>query len=356
MENMVIKNKSIVEDDLKFINQKIKNKKFFRNKKIIIFGSEGFIGFYLKKYFIKYFQKLKLSELILADKKLRKTKYISKRIKEIKFDLINDNFAKFNIKSNVIIHAASIASPVFYRKYPLKTSFVNTEGIKKILEYSKIKKNISILFFSSSEIYGNPNTANIPTRESYNGNVACCGPRACYDESKRYAETLCYIYAKYFKVSVKVARPFNNYGPGLNINDGRVPSDFARSVLNKKNIILYSDGTAKRSFCYIADACAGYINMIPLKKYTILNIGNTKEITIEQLAKTYQTISKIYLNFYPKIIFKKHKDKNYLTDNPERRCPDLRMAKKIIKYKIHTNIENGIKKYLQFLKYEYKRN
>ena len=83
MENMVIKKKSIVEDDLKFINQKIKNKKFFRNKKIIIFGSEGFIGFYLKKYFIKYFQELKVSELILADKKIRKTKYISKKIKEL---------------------------------------------------------------------------------------------------------------------------------------------------------------------------------------------------------------------------------------------------------------------------------
>ncbi len=356
MENMVIRKKLVVEDDLKFIHQKIKNKKFFKNKKIIIFGSEGFIGFYLKKYFTKYFKELKISELILADKKIKQNVYFSKKIKKIKFDLINDNFTKFKIKSNVIIHAASIASPVFYRKYPLKTCFVNTEGVKKILEYSKIKKNISVLFFSSSEIYGNPNAANMPTRESYNGNVSCCGPRACYDESKRYAETLCYIYAKYFKVSVKVARPFNNYGPGLDVKDGRVPSDFARSIINKSNIILHSDGTAKRSFCYIADACAGYINMIPLKKYTILNIGNDKEITIQQLAKIYQTISKSEFAFYPKIIFKKHKDKNYLTDNPERRCPDLAMAKKIIKYKVHTNIYDGVRKYLQFLKYDYKRN
>lgn len=151
MENMVVKNKSIIENDLKFIHRQIQNKKFFENKKIIIFGSEGFIGFYLKKYFTKYFKELRISELILADKKIKQSINFSKKIKKIKFDLINDNFTKFNIKSNVIIHAASIASPVFYRKYPLQTCFVNTEGIKKILEYSKKKKIFLCYFFHQAK-------------------------------------------------------------------------------------------------------------------------------------------------------------------------------------------------------------
>ncbi len=337
----------ILNGDLNYILKNIKNKKYFFNKKILITGSNGFIGFYLTLFFIKYFKKLGISKLYLIDKNKIKYKTNEKNIIFLKKDILDFNFTK--MKFDIIIHAASIASPTFYRKFPLETCDANVYGLRKILEYGKIKKKTSILFFSSSEIYGEPNKNNIPTKESYRGNVSCVGPRACYDESKRYCETLCYIYAKYFNVSVKVVRPFNNYGPGLKIKDGRAPADFANSITNKKDIILYSNGKATRSFCYISDSCIGYINVLPLKKYVVLNIGNNQEISILALAKLYRKIGKKFFNYNKSLRYKKSKDVNYNVDSPNRRCPDINLAKKIIQFKPSIKIENGIKRYLEFL-------
>ena len=345
-----LKNKKIFIEDSKYIYSNLINKNFYKNKKILITGSNGFIGTYLSNFFINYLEKLKISKLYLLDNSLFRLKVKSKKIINIK-----KNFNSFNLnktKVDVIIHAASIASPIFYRKFPLETCDANVKGIRKILDYAKNTKDVSILFFSSSEIYGNPDTKNIPTKENYNGNVSCAGPRACYDESKRFAETLCYIYAKYFNISVKVVRPFNNYGPGLKINDGRAPADFANAIIKNKNIVIYSDGNAKRSFCYIADACTGFINTLTLKKYEVINIGNDQEISIKKLAENYLKIGKKFYGYDKKILFKVSLDKNYLKDSPTRRCPDLTTAKKLIKYKTKINLEEGIKKYLEYLKNE----
>ena len=119
-----------------------------------------------------------------------------------------------------------------------------------------------MLFYSSSEIYGDPTPENIPTPETYRGNVSCTGPRACYDESKRYGETLCVNFARQHGLPIKVARPFNNYGPGLKITDGRVIPDFARNILDGTDIVMLSDGSAKRTFCYVADAVVGYYKIL----------------------------------------------------------------------------------------------
>jgi len=343
-------NNNIFLSDVRHIYKNIFDKKFFKNKRLLITGSEGFIGLYLKQVFISYFNELEISKLTCIDKKFKK-KIVNKNIEEINFDLINKDLNLLEDKFDIIIHGASIASPVFYRKYPLETCDINVCGIRNILEYAKKNKNVSVLYFSTSEIYGDPDLKNIPTKESYRGNVSCNGPRACYDESKRYAETLCYIYATYYNVSVKVVRPFNNYGPGLKINDGRVPADFAKAVLERKNLIIYSNGKIRRSFCYIADACIGYINMLSLKKYVVLNVGNNKEISIYQFAKHYAKISEKIFNFSPNIIFKKNKDDNYLKDVPIRRCPDTTLAKKTINFKTTFTIDRGIENYLRFLKY-----
>ena len=343
----VIENK-ILSQDINYIYANLNNKKYFRNKSILITGSNGFIGTYLSNFFIKFFNKLKISKLYLLDNAITKNKIKSKQIKVIK-----QNFNSFNLnklKIDIIIHAATIASPIFYRKYPLETSDANVLGIRKILDYGKKNKGVSILFFSSSEIYGNPDNKNIPTKENYNGNVSCIGPRACYDESKRYAETLCYIYAKYFNVSVKVVRPFNNYGPGLKINDGRAPADFANSIIKNKNIVIFSNGKSKRSFCYIADACVGFINSVILKRYKVLNIGNNKEIKIITLAKKFVKVGEKISRYNKKIVFKINPDKNYLKDSPIRRCPDLTCAKNLINYRPKISLEEGIKKYLIYLK------
>jgi len=345
---------NILSSDLEYIYIGINNKFFFKKKKILLIGSEGFIGFNLKNFFIKYFDTLKIDELTLIDNKFKKNHKLSKKIRAINFDLVKDNINLLNKKFDIIIHAASIASPISYRKYPVETCDVNVAITRNILEFSKKNKKTSVLYFSTSEIYGDPDLKNIPTKESYRGNVSCTGPRACYDESKRYAETLCYIYAKYYGVSVKVVRPFNNYGPGLSLRDGRVPSDFASYILKKNNLVLFSNGRAKRSFCYIADACIGYLNTLSLTNYRVLNIGNASEITIYKLAKIYRNISEKIFNFKPKIVYKINKDINYLKDSPTRRCPDLSNASKIIKYKAKISIYEGVKRYLEFLKNEKK--
>jgi nucleoside-diphosphate-sugar epimerase len=158
-----------------------------------------------------------------------------------------------------VVHAASIASPIYYRKDPIGTMDANVNGLRNLLDYFHRrmldgKPALGFLFFSSSEIYGDPDPANIPTREDYRGQVSCTGPRACYDEAKRYGETLCANFFRQHALPAKCARPFNNYGPGLKITDGRVIPDFARDVLAGRDIVMLSDGTATRTFCYAADS------------------------------------------------------------------------------------------------------
>lgn len=350
MEEMEIKKNKILLEDLSYI-YKNTNKKYFNKKKILIVGCEGFLGFYLKNFFSKYFKNLGISKLYLADISL-KTKKINKNIKEIRFDIIKDKIEKIDKNLDIIIHAASIASPVFYRKFPLKTADSNVSGLRSILDYSKNKKSkVKILYFSTSEIYGDPSFSNIPTGEDYRGNVSCTGPRACYDESKRFSETLCYIYAKYFKVPVIVVRPFNNFGPGLKITDGRLPADLARAILKRKNIVIHSNGKPTRAFCYISDAIIGFLKSITYPKYEIFNIGNDKEeMSVSNLANLYKQIGKKYFNYSLKVTYKKSNDKNYLVDNPNRRCPNISKAKKLLKFLPKIKTANGIERYLLFLK------
>lgn len=349
---MELETKNILEEDLNNIYKKINNN-FFKNKKILITGCEGFIGFYLMNYFIKFSKKIKFKYLYLADIKYKRNSDIFKNIKKLKFNIINGNINSIDKKLDIIIHAASIASPSVYRKYPLETADSNVIGLRKILEYSKNKNSkVKILYFSTSEIYGDPEIKKIPTDESYRGNVSCTGPRACYDESKRYSETLCYIFAKYYKVPVVVVRPFNNFGPGLKISDGRLPADLANSILKNKNIILFSNGKPTRSFCYISDAIVGFLKALTYAKYDVFNIGNDfKEVSVYDLAKIYLSIGKKYFNYTSKILFKKSKDRDYLTHNPNRRCPNINKSRKYLKFKPQVQINEGIKRYLTFLKY-----
>ena len=138
------------------------------------------------------------------------------------FDVVTNQLKDIpNVKdANYIIHMASVASPVYYRKFPMETLDANIVGLRKLLEFYKHQNIDGLLMFSSSEIYGEPIPEQIPTPEEYRGNVATIGPRACYDEAKRFSETLCYLFSKVYNMSVTLVRPFNNYGPGMNINDG----------------------------------------------------------------------------------------------------------------------------------------
>ena len=342
-------NNQIIIDDLSLIYKHHSNKKNFFNKTLMITGNNGFIGTYLSLYFIHYFKKLSIKKIIFIDTS-NSTNLKNKDLIFLKQDVTKSKKIIYKYKPDIIIHAATFASPVAYRKKPIETAMANVEGLKIILEYAKQKKT-KILFFSTSEIYGNPDKKNIPTSENYNGNVSCVGPRACYDESKRFCETLVYIYSKKFKLNINVVRPFNNFGPGLRLSDGRLPSDMASSAINNKKFVIYSDGKPTRTFCYIADAIIGYINTLNLKGFNIINIGNpNNEVSVLKFTKIFsKCVKKIYKSDL-KIQFKKNKDQNYLTHSPKRRCPNINLAKKMINYKPRISLEGGIIKYLKYIR------
>ncbi len=346
--------------DLNYINNNFKNKNLFKNKNVLITGFNGFIGYELSNYLIYFKKKLQINYLYLTDIKFKKFTVHDKKIIFKKFDVINQNLeAVIKKKIDIIIHAASFASPIKYRKKPVETIESNVIGLTKLLKYSKKKKIDRLLYFSSSEIYGSPDKKNIPTAETYNGNVATIGPRACYDESKRFCETLCYTYNEKYGVPVRIVRPFNNYGPGLKTNDGRLPADIAKNIIDKKNLIIHSDGKPTRTFCYISDAIVGYLKALSFKKFEIFNIGNdAEEINVKNFSKKFLKVSNSMFDTKNniKIIFKKSDEKNYLKDNPTRRRPNLEKAKKLLNYNPKISLEKGLYNYLNFLIHEHDRN
>jgi nucleoside-diphosphate-sugar epimerase len=203
-----------------------------------------------------------------------------------------------------------------------------------------------MLFYSSSEIYGDPSTENIPTDETYRGYVSCTGPRACYDESKRFGETLCVNFAQQRAVPVKMARPFNNYGPGLKITDGRVIPDFARNILGGADIVMLSDGSPKRTFCYVADAVAGYFKvLVKGRAGEAYNVGvETPEISVADLAERMVALGRNLFGYKGKVVRQASADALYLVDNPNRRSPVIAKARAELGYDPEIDIDEGLRR------------
>lgn len=250
-----------------------------------------------------------------------------------------------------VVHAGSIASPIFYRRHPIETMDANVNGLRSLLDYAMRQQESpspveGFLFYSSSEIYGDPTPENIPTPETYRGNVSCTGARSCYDESKRYGETLCVFFAQQHDLPIKVARPFNNYGPGLKITDKRVLPDFARDVLSGRDIVMKSSGTPKRTFCYVSDAVIGYYKVLvkgtPGEAY---NIGvETPEISIAELADKVVALGRELWGYQGKVV--RQIDEDYLADNPERRCPVITKARTELGFEPAVLVDEGLRRAL----------
>ena len=249
-----------------------------------------------------------------------------------------------------VIQAAGIASPYYYRKYPLETLEVATLGTKRMLEFGLRHPLKGFLFFSSSEIYGDPDPRCVPTPESYRGNVSCLGPRACYDESKRVGETLCRIFYELHRVPARIVRPFNVYGPGMQPTDYRVLPNFAGRIIAGDPLHIYGSGKQTRTFCYITDAIVGFMKVLLRgRSGEAYNIGNpVPEISMLDLARMLEQVLDRRLD----IRLVKH-PAAYPADEPQRRCPDIAKAATGLDFQPIVRLEDGLQRFMDWAQHTY---
>ena len=314
-------------------------------KTVLISGGSGFLG----SYFLGVFERLNEKVLKKPCRVVSIDNHITSHKENILGDFRDKNlfFREHDIRKPIkipgridfIIHAAGIASPVYYTKYPLETIEVATLGTKNLLELARQKKAKSFLFFSSSEIYGDPEPKSIPTPETYRGNVSSIGPRACYDESKRLGETLCLVHHRLYGLPVKIVRPFNIFGPGMRPDDHRVMPKFLTNALKGEALPVHGSGRQTRTYCYISDAIAGFMKTLLSKKEgEVYNIGNDKnEINLLQLARLVAEL------FHNKIkVTKIPYPDGYPGDEPNRRCPNIAKARKELGYRPLVDVRAGL--------------
>jgi UDP-glucuronate decarboxylase len=353
----------IVDEDLAAIRSALSNAEAekFRDSTVLVTGCAGFLGYYFMHFLGRYAHELGIHKIIGVDTFiLRRPEWLDTLPNGDVFSIYNADISKTDWQSiadmqkvDLVIHMASIASPTYYRQYPIETLDANIWGLRHLLNFYVSRNIKGLLFFSSSEIYGDPDAANIPTDEEYRGLVSCTGPRACYDESKRFGETICMLYAQKYNMPISVARPFNNYGPGMSLSDKRAPADFASAVMQGKDIIMFSDGTPTRTFCYISDAIAGYLKVLTYGKYGYFNIGiDRPEISIKELAQYFVVSAHKVLNVKVNASFRAPPDITYLMHNPNRRSPIIIKARKVLAYDPKIHVADGVERFLKFLKHE----
>jgi len=327
-------------------------------KTLLVTGGSGFLGGYFLDV-VSWLNEHQLStpcRLICLDNLLSgKKDRIAHLLDKNYFTFLEQDVTKplsFQGPLDYIIHAASCASPTIYRQYPIETIDANVLGARSLLQQAYEKNAQSFLYLSSSEIYGDPLAEHIPTPETYRGNVSCTGPRACYDESKRLAETLCMNFFTKHGVPIKIARPFNLYGPGMLLEDKRVIPDFVGNVLRKEPLVMYSSGSDLRTFSYVGDAITGFFKIL-LSDYNgeAFNVGSDlqTETSIKALAHLINELG----GNTSEIIHKVSEDKNYLKDNPRRRCPDLTKIKTRLQYEPAIDLKTGLARYMTWCKTAY---
>lgn len=326
-------------------------------RRLLITGGAGFLGYYLSQAVTHHNRSAAVADRIAITildnlargvppwlEALREAGAVSLVVHDVRMPL-PDAVGPFDFA----VHAASVASPTFYRANPVETIDANIDGLRHLLEHARARAEgpdpvRGLLFLSSSEIYGDPAPEAIPTTEDYRGLVSCTGPRAAYDEAKRFGETLCSVFARRYGVAARIVRPFNNYGPGLKINDGRVVSDFARDVLAGRDIVMLSDGRATRTFCYVADAVAGYYKaLLRGRDGEPYNIGTeAPEITVRDLAERVIAAAGRLWGHAGRLVMQTPQDRDYLVDNPNRRCPSIAKARAELGYRPTVAFDDGL--------------
>ncbi len=297
--------------------------------RILVTGGSGFIGSFLcEKLLSEGHKVICLDNLFTGDQENIEHLKSNPDFNFVLHDIIEPFYSEEKIDQ--IYNLACPASPIHYQKNPVRTIKANTIGVINMLGLAR-KHQARILQASTSEVYGDPEVS--PQNESYRGAVNTIGPRACYDEGKRCAETLFCDYKRMHGLDVRIIRIFNTYGPKMALNDGRVMSNFIVQALKGEDITIYGDGSQTRSFCYVSDLVGGMIKMMNSDLTGPLNLGNPNEITIKTLAE--RIIEK--LNSKSKLIFM-----NLPEDDPKQRCPDISLAKSKLNWEPKVSLDEGL--------------
>ena len=298
--------------------------------RILVTGGIGFIGSHLSRRLIELGH-----DVVAVDNFYTGTKLNVEDLVENKnFEIVRHDitFPLF-VEVDAIFNLACPASPLHYQKNPVQTTKTSVLGAINMLGLAK-RLDIPILQASTSEVYGDPKES--PQKESYLGNVNPIGIRACYDEGKRVAETLFFDYKRQYDLQIKIARIFNTYGPGMQINDGRVVSNFIVQALRDEEITIYGDGNQTRSFCFVSDLVEGLISLLLSEKHVTgpINLGNPVENTILHLANKIIALT----NSNSKIICLPLPQ-----DDPKQRKPDISKARSVLKWQPIVDLDLGLK-------------
>jgi UDP-glucuronate decarboxylase len=306
-------------------------------KRVLVTGGAGFLGSFLCERLLK-----ENCDVVCVDNFYTGTKRnIVHLLENPYFELMRHDITfPLYLEVDEIYNLACPASPVHYQNDPVQTTKVNVHGAINMLGLAKRLK-AKILQASTSEVYGDPTVH--PQREDYRGNVNCIGPRSCYDEGKRCAETLFFDYRRQHKTKIKVARIFNTYGPRMHPNDGRVISNFIVQALLGRDITVYGDGRQTRSFCFVDDLIDGLFRLMnsPDDFTGPVNIGNPGEYTILELADKIITLT----GAKSTIVYKPLPQ-----DDPLQRKPDITLAREKLGWNPVTDLENGLQRTIDYFK------
>ena len=296
--------------------------------RILVTGGAGFIGSHLIDRLMEQGQ-----EVICLDNFYTGTRRnIVKWLGNPYFELIRHDITEpLRLEVDQIYHLACPASPIHYQYNPVKTIKTNVLGTMYMLGLAKRVK-ARFLLASTSEVYGDPDVH--PQTEEYRGNVNCIGPRSCYDEGKRVAETLAFEYYREHKVDIRVARIFNTYGPRMLENDGRVVSNFVVQALRGEPLTVYGQGSQTRSFCYVSDLVEGLMRLMNGDFIGPVNLGNPDEYTILELAQVIQGM----INPEAELVYQPLPE-----DDPKQRQPDITRAKTYLDWSPTIPLSQGLK-------------
>ena len=304
---------------------------------IVITGGSGFVGSYLCEKLINDGHKIIVIDNLLTGS----TENINDLLDNENFSFIEQDVQDhIEIKDKVdyVLHFASAASPKAYTEHPVNTLKAGSVGTINTLGLAK-KHSAEYLLASTSEVYGDPLIS--PQNEEYWGNVNPNGERSMYDEAKRFAEAAVATYSRSYGLKTKIVRIFNTYGPRMQLNDGRVVTNFIVQALRNENITIYGDGTQTRSFSYVEDTVAGIISLMNSTEYDVFNIGNPNEMTVGQLAekiiKLTDSTSEIKYLELP-------------NDDPKQRKPDITKAKTKLNWEPKVNLDEGLAKTITWVK------